>query len=231
MKCIAKILIAEDDENLGYILSEYLKMHDFEVHLSKNGEEALKMYYKQAFDLCIFDIMMPKLDGYSLAKKIREENINIPIIFLTAKTLKVDKLKGFNIGADDYIVKPVDDEELIARIKAILKRVSNNKPITVNTIFNIGEYIFDFNNQTLTIGKEKRILTTKESEILRALCESDGEILNRKIILNKLWGENDYFNRKSMDVFIYKLRKYLSKDTNIKIKNIHGKGFILEEIK
>ncbi|MEM7087822.1 MAG: response regulator transcription factor [Bacteroidota bacterium] len=224
----AKILIAEDDKNLGYVLSEYLKMHHFEVHLTRNGVEALNLYHKHDFDLGIFDIMMPEMDGFTLAKKIREVNADLPFIFLTAKALMIDKLKGFNIGADDYVVKPVDEEELIARIKAILKRSNSNATAASNHKFEIGKYHFDFKNQKLIIDKEQRILTFKEAEILKALCESKGQILDRKTILKRLWGGSDYFNRKSMDVFIYKLRKYLSKDSKVKIINVHGKGFILE---
>ena len=229
MKAKAKILLAEDDENLGYILSEYFKMNQFDIVLCKSGLQALKMYQKTTFDICVFDIMMPEMDGFTLAKHIREIDIQIPILFLTAKMLKVDKLKGFNIGADDYIVKPVDEEELIARINAVLKRTQYNSTIkdSINK-YDIGIYSFNYANQTLSLNSNKQSLTVKEAEILKALCDCQGNILDRKLILKKLWGEQDYFTRKSMDVFIYKLRKYLSKDKNIEIKNVHGKGFILE---
>lgn len=224
-----KILLAEDDESLGYILSEYLIMNRFDVTLCKSGTEALKMYQKIAFDICVFDIMMPEIDGFTLAKQIRDKDTQIPIIFLTAKMLKVDKLKGFNLGADDYIVKPVDEEELIARINAVLKRtrfqfLSEND----SSEYQIGLYTFNYSNQKLCLDDNKQSLTVKEAEILKALCDCQGNILDRKLILKKLWGEQDYFTRKSMDVFIYKLRNYLSEDPNVEIKNVHSKGFILE---
>ena len=225
----AKILLAEDDKNLGYILSEYLTMNQFDITLCKTGVEALKMYQKRVFDMCIFDVMMPEMDGFSLAKRIRDIDTQIPILFLTAKMLKVDKLKGFKIGADDYIVKPVDEEELIARIEAVLKRTQfYNQTENIETEYIIGNYEFNFSRQTLKINNNAQSLTIKEAEILKALCDSQGNILDRKLTLKKLWGEQDYFTRKSMDVFIYKLRKYLSEDSTIEIRNVHGKGFILE---
>lgn len=227
MKAIAKILLAEDDKNLGYILKEYLSMHDFEVILAINGKEALEQFNRSNFDLCILDIMMPVLDGFSVAQEIKKRRQDTPLIFLTAKGLKIDKLKGFKIGADDYIVKPIDEEELIARIHAILRRTSN-QPENDATHFQLGAYFFDYPNQVLAFENDKRQLTTKEADILRELCLQKGRILDRKKTLNTYWGENDYFNRRSMDVFIYKLRKYLSKDTSIHIKNVHGKGFILD---
>ena len=232
MRTKAKILLAEDDENLGYILSEYLSMNQFDITLCKTGVEALKMYQKMVFDICIFDIMMPEMDGFSLAKHIREADNQIPILFLTAKMLKVDKLKGFKIGADDYMVKPVDEEELIARIEAVLKRTQFYIEIDdAKTEYTIGKYKFNFSNQTLEINSNIQMLTIKEAEILKALCDRQGQILDRKLTLKKLWGEQDYFTRKSMDVFIYKLRKYLSNDATVQIKNVHGKGFILEILK
>ncbi len=225
----AKILLAEDDESLGYILSEYLSMNQFDVVLCKTGLEALKMYQKTTFDICVFDVMMPEMDGFTLAKNVRTVDAQIPIIFLTAKMLKIDKLKGFNIGADDYIVKPVDEEELIARINAILKRTQRHDKIkSTNKEYSIGSYVFNYSKQALYLDDKKQSLTIKEAEILKALCDCQGTILDRKRILKQLWGEQDYFTRKSMDVFIYKLRKYLSKDKNVQISNVHGKGFILE---
>ncbi|MDY8135191.1 response regulator transcription factor [Aquimarina sp. 2201CG5-10] len=228
MKAIAKILLAEDDKNLGYILKEYLSMHNFDVTLTCNGKEALESFNNNSYDLCILDIMMPVLDGFSVAQEIKKRKQETPLVFLTAKTLKIDKLKGFKIGADDYIVKPVDEEELIARIHAILRRTSNtiNEDNTIH--FQLGEYFFDYRNQLLTFEDDKQQLTAKEADILRELCIQKGQILDRKKTLNTYWGENDYFNRRSMDVFIYKLRKYLSKDTSVHIKNVHGKGFILD---
>lgn len=223
------ILLAEDDKNLGYILCEYLKMHDYEVTLAKDGVEALQYFNKSVYSICIIDIMMPKLDGYGVARGIREKDSFIPIIFLTAKTLKVDKLKAFNLGADDYMTKPVDEEELIARIEAILRRSQsltqeNDKP----KLFKIGETVFDYKNQKLTFNKKSTDLTTKESEILRELCLHPGTIVPRQDILKKYWGQNDYFSRKSMDVFIYKIRKHLAPDKTLSIDNVHGKGFVLK---
>ena len=224
-----QILLVEDDNNLGYILKEYLGMYEFEVTWAKDGEAGLNTYKTGKFDLCVLDVMMPKMDGFTLAEEIKAIAPNLPIVFLTAKSLKVDKLKGFKVGADDYIVKPVDEEELIARINAIIKRSSNNILKNTSSEFTIGSYVFDFQNQTLFREDKKQGLTTKEAEILRQLCLHKGKLLDRKVTLKQLWGETDYFNRRSMDVFISKLRKYLSDDPNIKITNVHGKGFILED--
>ncbi|NER12819.1 response regulator [Leptobacterium flavescens] len=229
MKSTAKILLAEDDKNLGYILKEYLSMHNFEVILATNGKEALELFHKSKFDLCVLDIMMPVLDGFSVAQEIKKQQQEMPLVFLTAKALKIDKLKGFKIGADDYILKPVDEEELIARINAILRRTGNsNGEELLPVSFQLGDYLFDYQNQLLTYKDQKQLLTTKEADILRELCLCKGRILDRKKTLNTYWGENDYFNRRSMDVFIYKLRKYLKNDPSISIRNVHGKGFILE---
>ncbi len=227
----ASILLAEDDENLGYILKEYLEMNDFQVCLVRDGEAAVERFNQDDFDLCILDVMMPKLDGFNAARQIKSVDENIPIMFLTAKSLKVDKLKGFKIGADDYIIKPIDEEELMARINAIVRRTRREKSQEAGvTTFQIGRYLFDFSNQYLCIDEDKKMITTKEAEILKALCEHRGRILERKSTLKELWGENDYFNRRSMDVFISKLRKLLSHDPNVKIRNVHGKGFVLEVV-
>ena len=224
-----QILLVEDDSNLGYILKEYLGMHEFDVTWAKDGEAGLAAFKVGNFDLCVLDIMMPKMDGFTLAEEIKAIEQNLPIVFLTAKSLKIDKLKGFKVGADDYIVKPVDEEELIARINAIIKRSTFNNQKDTSSEFNIGSYVFDFLNQTLSRNGQKQGITTKEAEILRQLCLHKGKLLDRKITLKQLWGETDYFNRRSMDVFISKLRKYLSADPSIKITNVHGKGFILED--
>ena len=222
------ILLVEDDGSLGYILKEYLTMHDFEVTWAKDGELGLEAFEQNQFDLCVLDVMMPKMDGFTLAEMLKSSNSSIPIIFLTAKALKVDKLKGFKMGADDYIVKPVDEEELIARINAIIKR-SIGKSQPEQEKFSIGKYEFDFTNQVLSLGTQKQTITTKEAEVLRQLCLCKGQIMDREQTLKNLWGHSDYFNRRSMDVFISKLRKYLSQDENIKITNVHGKGFVLED--
>jgi DNA-binding response OmpR family regulator len=185
------------------------------------------MFEKNQYDLCILDVMMPKKDGFTLATDIKKLNSTIPLIFLSAKSLKIDKLKGFKAGCDDYIVKPVDEEELIARINALLKR---SKPVSQNTelSYNIGAYVFDPKNQKLKFGSGSITLTEKESEVLQMLCSDMGQLVERTKILNELWGESDYFNRRSMDVFISKLRKFLDQDSTVKISNVHGKGFVLE---
>lgn len=222
------ILLAEDDKNLGYVLSEYLEMNDYSVTLATDGDEAIKCYGRKNFDLCILDVMMPKSDGFTVAEKIKDTDEDMPIIFLTARALKVDKLKGFKLGADDYIIKPVDEEELIARINAIVKRTRITPNESKDTKYQIGAYSFDFSNQLLSKGEMRRVITSKEADVLKALCDCKGNILDRKTALKTLWGESDYFNRRSMDVFISKLRKYLSDDDSIKIRNVHGKGFVLE---
>ena len=222
----AKILLAEDDENLGYILKEYLEMKEYQVTLARDGEEGLEYFQQANYDLCLLDVLMPKKDGFTLATEIRAMNASVPIIFLTAKALKVDKLKGFKIGADDYIVKPVDEEELDARIRAIIKRSS--APAEHTGHYEIGNYQFDYTNLRLSLNGEVQQMTQKEGDILKALCDHQGNILDRQSTLKSLWGESDYFNRRSMDVFISRLRKYLSQDPSITIRNVHGKGFVLE---
>ena len=222
-----KILLVEDDHNLGYILQEYLQMHDFEVEWTKDGEEGANMFAKHKFDLCILDIMMPKKDGFTLASEMKADNPEIPLIFLTAKSLKVDKLKGFKMGCDDYIIKPVDEEELIARIRAVLKR--SNYTVSNQSAFTLGKFEFDSKKQLLSTPEKTRKLTKKESEILHLLCQSKDDLVETDQILKVLWNDSNYFNRRSMDVFISKLRKYLSEDPNLKINNVHSKGYILEE--
>ena len=222
-----KILLVEDDQSLGYILKEYLQMHDFEVEWTKDGEEGAKVFVDKKFDLCILDIMMPKKDGFTLAAEMKAQHPDIPLIFLTAKSLKVDKLKGFKMGCDDYIVKPVDEEELIARIRAVLKRSTFTAPTTSE--YNIGIFTYNANTQYLSSPSNTHKLTKKESEILHLLCRSKGDLVETDQILNILWNDSNYFNRRSMDVFISKLRKYLSEDPNLKITNVHSKGYILQE--
>ena len=225
-----KILLVEDDANLGYILKEYLQVYDFEVEWVRDGEAGWEQFKKQRYDLCILDVMMPKMDGFTLGEKIKSFSPEVPLIFLTAKALKIDKLKGFKIGADDYIVKPVDEEELMARIHAIIKRSGNGAVEQQPSMFKVGGYEFDYPNQALIYQGKKQLITTKEAEVLRLLCINKGNLLDRQTTLRELWGENDYFNRRSMDVFISKLRKYLSKDPAVKITNVHGKGFVLEDL-
>lgn len=219
-----KILLAEDDENLGPLLKDYLLVKSYETDLVTNGEEAYKMFHKKPYDLCILDIMMPVKDGLTLAKEIRMINSDIPIIFLTAKSLKDDVLEGFKTGADDYITKPFSMEELIYRIEAILRRTRKDSN---KHIFTIGKYTFDSNKQILQFDNNIQKLTTKESELLRLLCQNKNQILERNYALKAIWIDDNYFNARSMDVYITKLRKYLQDDPSIEILNIHGKGFKL----
>ena len=221
-----RILLVEDDTSLGYILKEYLEMHHFHIELAKDGEDAILAFNRLPIDVCILDVMLPKKDGFAVAAEIRKLNERMPVIFLTAKSLKIDKLKGFNLGADDYMVKPVDEEELIARINAVMRRVRPETGDPGNQ-FQIGKYFFDFANQVLILGDQKQFMTVRETAVLKLLCEHRGKIMDRKQALKQLWGESDYFTRRSMDVFISHLRKYLSADPAIEIRNVHGKGYIL----
>ena len=224
----AKILLVEDDTTLGYILKEYLDMKDFSVHWVKNGVEGLQAVQNSQYHLCILDVMMPEMDGFTMAERMREVGHNIPLLFLTAKSLKVDVLKGFSLGADDYIIKPVEEEELVARINAILKR-TNNSLLQEYSIFTIGDYQFDSDNQRLTFDGTDKYLTEREAQVLKLLCLNKGNLLSRQYVLKSIWGKSDYFNRRSMDVFISKLRKYLAQDERIQITNVHGSGFILSD--
>ena len=221
-----KILLAEDDLNLGVLLVDYLETEGFDVKLCKDGELALKAFESNQFDLCLLDVMMPKIDGFSLAKEVRLKNKKIPVIFITAKSLKEDKLKGYDLGADDYITKPFDEEELLWKIKAVIRRIPETKNENKVEIISIGNYTFDFNNQSLILaGKTKRI-TEKESDILNYLCSRKNKVIKREDMLKDLWGENDYFFGRSLDVFITKMRKYLKEDSSITIENVFGVGFI-----
>jgi len=222
------ILLAEDDENLGSLLKEYLNAKSYNTILTKDGVEALETFNNQSFDICIIDIMMPKMDGFTLAKKIREKDATIPFIFLTAKTLKEDVLEGFSIGADDYITKPFSMEELLYRLKAILRRTSENQEGEKDqSVFQVGKFTFDSNKQTLWNGEKEQSLTTKESELLRLLCVNQNQMLERNYALRTIWGDDSYFNARSMDVYITKLRKYIKDDPSIQILNVHGKGYKL----
>jgi len=221
-----KILLAEDDINLGSLLEQYLIAKNFDVNLFTNGTTAFEGFNKQNYDLCILDVMMPKKDGFELANDIRGINKKIPIIFLTAKTLKEDVLKGFKIGADDYITKPFNMEELIFRIEAVLRRISGIGNQEVD-IFKLGKFTFDSNKQTLSDDGGVKKLTTKEAELLKLLCENKNDILERNFALKAIWKDDNYFNARSMDVYITKLRKHLKPETSIEIMNIHGKGYKL----
>lgn len=222
-----RILLIEDDESFGYVMSAYLQMHDYEVYWAKNGEEGLQYLHDHSVDLCVLDIMLPKMNGFDIAEEIKKMDRSIPFIFLSAKTLKVDKLRGFKIGADDYIVKPVDEELLLAKIKAIILRTSVSRPETEEEVHYIGMYAFNPLTQSLEIASEQIKLTAKESELLTMLYQHKHSLLDRKKALKEIWGSTDEFSRKSMDVFVSRLRKYLSQDPEIRIENIHGKGFIL----
>jgi DNA-binding response OmpR family regulator len=221
-----KILLAEDDLNLGILLVDYLETENFDVKLCKDGVLALKAFQVNQFDLCLLDVMMPKMDGFSLAKEIRIKDEKIPIIFITAKSLKEDKLKGYGLGADDYITKPFDEEELLWKIKAVIRRIPENKSEIKTETTSIGKYIFDFNNQSLTIGGKTKRITEKESDILNYLSGHRNNVIKREVLLKDLWGENDYFFGRSLDVFITKIRKYLKEDPNLSIENVFGVGFI-----
>ena len=228
-----KILLVEDDQNFGDVLRSYLEMHDYDVTLATDGVEGIERFKKDAFDLCIFDVMMPRKDGFTLAKEVREKDTEVPIIFLTAKTMKEDVLHGFKIGADDYISKPFNSEELLYRIQAILKR-SQQKPDPREDIkdFDIGRFHFHFPLRILTFApgteeESKEKLSPKEAQLLKLFCMYMNDILPRSVALTKIWDEDNYFTARSMDVFVTKLRKYLKKDPNIEIVNIHGNGFQL----
>jgi DNA-binding response OmpR family regulator len=224
-----KILFVEDDTSLGFLLVDFLESNEFDVKLYRDGESGLKGFKAGHYDFCIFDVMLPGIDGFSLAQRVRAENKNIPIILLTARSMKQDKLKGFNLGIDDYITKPFDEDELLCRIHAILTRYQLPPVENLQSnLFSIGEYRFDYKNQSLIINNQTKRLTQKESDVLRHLCMTPNEIVTRDNILNSIWGNNDYFNGRSLDVFIAKLRKHLSEDKTVQINNIPKVGYILE---
>lgn len=220
------ILLCEDDENLGMLLREYLNAKGYSAELYPDGDAGYKAFIKNKYDMCVLDVMMPKKDGFTLAQEIRQTNSEIPIVFLTAKTLKEDVLAGFKIGADDYLTKPFSMEELTFRIDAILRR-THGKKAKETTTYQIGRYTFDAQKQTLAIDGELARLTTKESELLALLCAHSGDILQRDFALKAIWTDDNYFNARSMDVYVTKLRKHLKADPSIEIKNIHGKGYKL----
>ncbi|EHG24823.1 response regulator transcription factor [Alloprevotella rava] len=221
-----RILLCEDEENLGPLLREYLQAKGFDTELAVDGEEGYKTFMAEKFDLCILDVMMPKKDGFTLAKEIRSVNEFIPIIFLTAKTLKEDIQTGFKIGADDYVTKPFSMEELRLRIEAVMRRVSNKQNRALS-FYKIGSYEFDTKKQTLSRGGKIQDLTTKESELLNLLCAHANDVLLRDDALKAIWLDNNYFNARSMDVYITRLRKHLQEDENVRIINVHGKGYRL----
>lgn len=221
-----KILLAEDDLHLGMLLVDYLEGEGFDVKLCKDGELALKAFQNSVFDLCLLDVMMPKLDGFSLAKEMKIKDKKIPVIFITARSLKEDKLKGYDLGADDYVTKPFDEEELLWKIKALIRRIPESKTETFTEISSIGKYTFDFNNQSLSVNNKTKRITEKESDILNYLSKHRNKVIKREDMLKDLWGQNDYFFGRSLDVFITKMRKYLKEDPSINIENVFGVGFI-----
>ncbi|HNS41605.1 MAG TPA: response regulator transcription factor [Taishania sp.] len=220
------ILLAEDDENLGLLLTTYLTSKGFKVTLKRDGQAALEEFNSTKFDFCVFDVMMPKMDGFSLAKEIRELDKKVPILFLTAKDMKEDKLKGFDLGADDYLTKPFSMEELIARISAIARRAIGDSTEQSGDIY-IGTIKYEPELRLLYTKEEVKKLTTKENQLLNLLVKNKNEILDRQATLRAVWGDDNYFNGRSMDVYIAKLRKLLKDDENIEIMNVHGKGFKL----
>lgn len=220
-----KILLAEDDTNLGLLLSNYLKAKSFDVTLCVDGEIALMRYQESLFDFVILDVMMPVKDGFTVAKEIRKTDNEIPILFLTAKSMKGDKLSGFDAGADDYMTKPFEMEELVARINAILKR--SYKEGKRETEFIVGDVQYNYLEQRIIIGGEAKKLTTKENELFYLLVKSKEDVLDRNEALKHVWGDDNYFNGRSMDVYITKLRKYIGASEKVEIMNVHGKGFRL----
>lgn len=220
-----KILLAEDDENLGAVLSEYLIAKGYDTTLTNNGEDAYNAFVADKYDICVFDVMMPKKDGFTLAKEIRMINTEVPIVFLTAKTMKDDILIGFKVGADDYLSKPFSMEELLLRVEAILRRTSG--ATLIQEVYNLGKFKFDTQKQQLIDGENIIKLTTKECELLKLLCANANKVLERNIALKTIWVDDNYFNARSMDVYITKLRKHLREDPTVEIINVHGKGYKL----
>ena len=223
-----RILLAEDDRNLGNILKSYLEAKGFSTTLCSNGQEVTDIFRPGMFDFCILDIMMPVKDGFTAASEIRAADKKIPILFLTAKALQEDKLRGFEIGADDYMTKPFSMDELLMRIQAILRRTEEiMRNGSSENIFQIGTYLFDYNRQLLTHRKKEQKLTSKEASLLRLLCQHPNDVLDRTTALNEIWNDDSYFNARSMDVYIVKLRKYLREDPRVELINVHGVGFKL----
>lgn len=223
-----KVLLVEDDPNLGSLLKEYLEAKGYSTILAVNGKQGYDVFSKDKFNICILDVMMPLKDGLTLAKEIRAIDPNVPIVFLTAKSMKEDTIEGFNAGADDYITKPFSMEELLVRIKAILRRTEYKPSLqTEQSDFQIGKYKFDYKHQTLEFDGSSQKLTTKEADLLKLLCLNANDILDRNFALKSIWHDDNYFSGRSMDVYIAKLRKYLKEDSSVELINVHGKGFKL----
>lgn len=228
MSDIKKLLLVEDDPNLGSVLKEYLEIKGFDVDHAENGKLGWDKFITSHYDFLILDVMMPVMDGFELGREIRKKNQEVPILFLTAKSMKEDKIKGFELGADDYLTKPFSMEELVLRIDAIMRRTNRSiDELEKQTEFEIGKYSFDYVRQILSINNENKKLTTKEADLLKMLCMYKNDVMKREDALVKIWGDDNYFTARSMDVFITKLRKYLKEDSNINIMNIHGAGYKL----
>ncbi|MES2645761.1 MAG: response regulator transcription factor [Bacteroidota bacterium] len=224
-----KILLCEDDTNLGMVLKNYLELNDYDVTLERDGRLGLAAFQREKFDICLLDVMMPHMDGFTLAEEIRDVDPDIPLFFLSAKTMKEDIISGYKLGADDYITKPFDSEVLLHKIKAILKRNEELNRESVNMEFDLGKFHFNPKLRELGIDGKNQTLSPKENELLRMLAEHKNDLLPREKALKKIWGSDTYFNGRSMDVYIAKLRKYLKEDENLEIVNIHGNGFRLVE--
>jgi len=222
-----RILLCEDDPNLGLVLKNFLELNDYEVILERDGRLGLAAFQREKFDICLLDVMMPKMDGFMLAEEIRDTNPEIPLFFLSAKSMKEDQIKGYKLGADDYITKPFDSELLLFKIKAILKRNEEQNRKQENTENDLGKYHFIPKLRELSADGSKVTLSPKENELLKMLSEYKNDLLQRELALKKIWGNDNYFNGRSMDVYIAKLRKYLKEDEKIEIVNIHGNGFRL----
>jgi DNA-binding response OmpR family regulator len=222
-----KILLCEDDTNLGMVLKNYLELTDYDVTLERDGRLGLAAFQREKFDICLLDVMMPNMDGFTVAEAIRDVDPDMPLFFLSAKTMKEDIIQGYKLGADDYITKPFDSEVLLLKIKAILKRNEEENKINDNIEFDLGDYHFNPRLRELKVGATVHVLSPKENELLKMLAEHKNDLLQRDKALKKIWGSDTYFNGRSMDVYIAKLRKYLKEDTQIEIVNVHGSGFRL----
>lgn len=222
-----KILLCEDDTNLGMVLKNYLELNDYDVILERDGRLGLAAFQREKFDICLLDVMMPNMDGFTLAEEIRDVDPDIPLFFLSAKTMKDDIIQGYKLGADDYITKPFDSEVLLAKIRVILKRNEEENRINENIEFDLGSFHFNPRLRQLSRGDVMQTLSPKENELLKMLAEHKNDLLAREQALKRIWGSDTYFNGRSMDVYIAKLRKYLKEDPNIEIVNIHGNGFRL----
>jgi DNA-binding response OmpR family regulator len=225
MELKTKVLLVEDDKSLGFLMTDFLNSKGFDTTLCQDGLTGWQTFNSGAFQFAILDVMLPLMDGFTLAKKIRDKQSGIPIIFVTARSMKEDKIKGFNLGIDDYITKPFDEDELFCRIQAILNRTEIKTEVRVDKI-QIGRYVFEYHNQCLCLGAACRRLTSRENEVIHFFIQNTGRIVKREEILTKIWGRNDYFSGRSLDVYISKLRKYLQNDPSIAIENISKVGFL-----